>query len=83
MGARQRRWAFDARLRLIEQLGGMCVHCHSTEKLEIDHKDGRDWIVSDYDPSARVCRYRKEVKEGLLQVLCKVCNKLKGGRRRV
>ena len=73
-------WAQRKRQELIQQLGGACVKCGKTNKLEIDHKNGRDYKLEKLSQAGRVRRYLKEALEGLLQVLCPPCNKAKGGR---
>jgi 5-methylcytosine-specific restriction endonuclease McrA len=80
MAKRQREWAKRARIQLIVTLGGECAECGCDDVLEltIDHLFPRRWDLRKVDQSARVCRYRKEAKSGLLQVLCGSCNSAKG-----
>lgn len=60
---------------LIEKLGGKCVECAATDRLEVDHVDGRDWKPREHSSTARVARYWREYESGiLLRVLCKSCN---------
>lgn len=68
------KWAKAARLRLIAELGGRCAKCGRTHDLEIDHPQGRDWEPCKLSSSARVSRYRREAKQGLVRLLCKWCN---------
>lgn len=64
------------RAAAIAELGGRCVRCGSTEKLELDHIDratksldlGHSWSVSE-------TRYRAELAK--CQVLCRNCHKAK------
>lgn len=65
---------------LIEELGGCCVWCGKTTRLELDHIEGRTWKPSLVSWHRRIRRYRDEAAAGLLQVLCKTCNAVKGGR---
>ena len=76
MAKRQREWAVRRRRRLIQELGGKCVHCdeRDEDELTVDHIDGRTWDLNAKCSSARVSRYCREAKEGKLQVLCKSCN---------
>lgn len=74
MPQNQNEWAKCARLRLIQQLGGKCAQCGSVERLEINHIQGTEKDLSRMSPSARVCLYRKEAKQGKLNVLCRACN---------
>ena len=78
MGKRQRRWARAAYDRLIIELGGVCVKCGAVSALTIDHIDGCDYYHEKLEWSYRVSVYRREAKEGKLQVLCETCNQKKG-----
>ena len=84
MGRRQTEWAVRALAQLVQALGGKCEQCDETDpdKLEIDHINGRDWVPNKVSSSWRVSLYRREAKEGKLQVLCSGCNKSFGYRRR-
>lgn len=79
MGLRQREWAKRARLALVVLLGGKCVYCGSKRHLELDcikpRGHGHHGAI---DQSRRVSFYRKELRIGNLQVLCKSCNSKKG-----
>lgn len=83
MARRHNRWAVKARRRLVFELGGRCELCRSTvlDDLEIDHKYGRTWTPREVSSSARVSRYRREARLGLLRVLCKSCNSRDGAFR--
>lgn len=78
MGARQRAWAARVRLQLIEQLGGVCVDCGSTEKLEFDHRVPRRWVNRHLDPSWRISKIKAEIAAGEIELRCPECNKRKG-----
>lgn len=78
MGLRQRRWAKKAYEKLLLQLGGRCVQCGRLDELSIDHIDGCEWTRHRVEWSHRVSIYRREAKEGKLQVLCLKCNSTKG-----
>ena len=78
VNARRHRWAERERARLLAQLGGRCVACSSTTRLEFDHINGRTWDVKPPGPAQRLRRYRAEIAQGLIQLLCKACNVRKG-----
>ena len=70
-------WARNARFRLMFLLGGCCAQCSTTKELEFDcivpqgdkhHKAGM---------VARTTFYRRQYKEGNLQILCRRCNNKK------
>lgn len=66
---------------MIAQLGGKCQKCGSVEELEFDHIHGeKPWVAKDKEWSHRISIYRKEIKEGKLQLLCSMCNRMKGNR---
>lgn len=80
MALRQREWAERETLRLRVILGNKCANCGSTRELEFDcilpkgHKHHKiEW-------SWRLSFYRRELKNGNLQLLCTVCNSSKGNR---
>lgn len=78
MALRQRAWAGRVRAQLITQLGGKCVQCGSDYELEFDHKEPRDWEPEKKSSDHRICIYRREIKQGKIQLLCKTCNVIKG-----
>lgn len=78
MGKRQRDWARRAYDRLIIELGGKCAQCGVLSALTIDHIDGCEFEHQKLEWSFRVSVYRREAKEGKLQVLCEKCNQKKG-----
>lgn len=78
MGKRQRQWAKRARRQLIDQLGGRCVDCGTTDDLQLDHKYQRTWKCRELDTSRKVAMYRREAARGLLEVRCGTCNRKKG-----
>lgn len=81
MGKRQRDWARKAYDKLVEDLGGKCAKCGTTENLTIDHIDGCEFDHNDVEWSHRVSIYRREAKEGKLQILCDEHNRKKGDPR--
>lgn len=76
-----RRWYFswqDKRDELIQKLGGKCAYCGTRRQLQIDHVDGRNYVLREMSYSRRVRRYLEEFAAGIsLQVLCKSCNSSK------
>ena len=68
------------RADLIERLGGRCVICGATEKLEFDHIDParKEWETRALSSESRIKRYEDEAAKGLLQLLCRHCNAVKG-----
>ena len=68
------RLANQQKAALIERLGGQCVECGSTDRLQIDHPYGRDWVPRKVSHYARVRRYLKEEAAGLIRLLCDDCN---------
>lgn len=75
---RQYRSAAKLRAELIEQLGGKCVQCGATERLEFDHLEPRTWLAENHNLWTRMAKYRREAAEGKIQLLCKSCNCRKG-----
>jgi 5-methylcytosine-specific restriction endonuclease McrA len=73
-----RDWAKRKRAELIEKLGGCCVHCGSTRRLEFDHLEPRTWIARNLSQWGRMTRYIREAAEGKIQLLCRRCNYRKG-----
>ena len=80
MGKRQRVWAQKKRAALVAALGGRCAKCGTDDedKLEIDHLFRRDWDVVKAGSTWRISIYYKELKNGLIQLLCSKCNSRKG-----
>lgn len=80
MSRKVKEWARRARVRLLEELGGLCERCWEDDKtvLEFDHISGRkSWSARGLSTDQRMGRYRREAKLGLLQVLCACCNRQK------
>ena len=82
MGARQRVWARQKRALLVERLGGRCVSCGATSELEFDHINpgSREYVARHREWSWRISTVSREVKAGLIQLLCSECNKRKGSK---
>ena len=78
------RLANQQKSALIERLGGQCVECGSTDRLQIDHPYGRDWKLHKLTHYARIRRYLKEESAGLIRILCLDCNeKIRPRARRI
>lgn len=67
----QRQWVAERRLKGLNLLGGKCVQCGSSEKLEVDHKDPSSKI------SHRIWSWswqRIEDELSKCQLLCRACH---------
>lgn len=72
--ARTLEWCLRERARLIELLGGKCVECGSTEKLEFHHTHPRGWVASHLNRWQRLAEYKRDIARGHIELLCKACN---------
>ena len=61
----------------------MCAHCGTDENLEFDCIWPRGHRHHRGDASQRMCFYRRQFREGNLQVLCNFCNAKKGDKEPV
>ena len=69
------RWE-NRRKSAIEQLGGKCVSCGSTDDLQFDHKLSSDKNFSiSKNPSLSEIEWQKELQK--CQLLCDTCHKEK------
>lgn len=75
-------WAKKERARLITELGGKCVHCGSTEKLQFHHTVARTWIASKLNRWSRLARYKEDIAAGHIELACKPCNQKLGEPKR-
>lgn len=78
MGKRHKAWARRARARLLLAFGGKCVACGSTEELQFDCIRPMGSKHHAYDTSQRISFYRDQARRGNLQILCRLCNAIKG-----
>jgi len=65
------------RAEMIAILGGVCVHCGTTEKLEFDHifENTKSWDIG------KIWGHRKVIAElKKIQLLCNSCHKKKSAR---
>lgn len=82
------KYAARRRRDLIDLLApdGRCAECDDqvgSDGLEVDHVDGRLWLVDEVSPSVRYARYWREFDSGVpMRALCKSCNGTIGGARR-
>ena len=83
MGLRQRQWAARRRQVILDQLGERCAHCSSTKDLEFDCiQSPGDWHHN-IEWSWRMSFYNRMLKEGNLQILCRICHSKKSNRTHV
>lgn len=76
---RQVAWYRRERAKWIAHLGGKCAVCGTTEDLEFDHDQPRDWIPNRKSRWQRMVIYIREIKEGRIkQLLCRSHNASKG-----
>lgn len=67
------------RAELIEQLGGKCAKCGSTDKLEFDHwPRACTWAHNKKNPWQRMKIYMEEAAKGMIRLLCRRCNRKQG-----
>lgn len=66
------------RVHLLVELGNVCKECGDTRDLTFDCKVSQGHRHHSMDASARMCFYRKQHREGNLQILCRSCNGRKG-----
>lgn len=80
MSAYEKEWARRQRAALMEILGPRCNYCGDTEPktLEFDCVKPMGDKHHRMDTSARMSFYRRQFREGNLQVLCRYCNNTKG-----
>lgn len=83
MGKPEKEWAKRKRRELIALLGNVCAHCGTDENLEFDCVSPKGHRHHRGDASQRMCFYRRQFREGNLQVLCTVCNARKGDEKPV
>jgi 5-methylcytosine-specific restriction endonuclease McrA len=82
MALRQREWARRTRAALIVTLGSKCARCSTAgskrNALELDCIAARGYAHHRMEWSQRISFYRREHREGNLQILCRRCNAVKG-----
>ncbi len=83
MAKAQKEWARRKRRELVEMLGGVCAFCGAEEGVEFDCIVPMGDRHHKYDTSQRMCFYRKQFRQGNLQLLCHECNARKGDERPV
>jgi hypothetical protein len=70
---RAKRWQI-----LIEILGGKCEVCGTTEDLQVDHLQPRDWKRCETWSDVALKKHIEEAKAGKVQLLCGFHNRQKG-----
>ncbi len=78
MARAQKEWARRKRAELMALLGNVCAHCGATDGLEFDCLRPKGDAHHRGEASQRMCFYRRQFREGNLQVLCSECNGRKG-----
>jgi 5-methylcytosine-specific restriction endonuclease McrA len=68
----------ERRESLIRKLGGRCQRCGSTTKLEFHHTKPRTWTAAAVSRSVRIRLYEADYEKGIIELLCKKCNKAAG-----
>lgn len=79
MGQRQKQWARRRRQHLLLMLGGRCRTCGTREALTFDLISPGGDQHHRMEASTRCSFYSAEMRRGNLQILCAVCNSIKGG----
>jgi hypothetical protein len=81
-------YAARRRRDLIDVLApdGRCAECDDqvgSDQLEVDHVNGREWMIENVSASVRYARYWREFESDVpMRALCKPCNGSTGGARR-
>ena len=66
-----RQGYYNRKAKQIQLLGGQCVKCHTTENLEINHRNLADTILN-----KKVRPTIQDIKEGIdVELLCHECHK--------
>lgn len=87
MSKSAKAWAKRTRVWLMNELGHKCANpeCPTQEtefeKLTFDHIYGKDYETTGLSTDQRMCRYIKEHRLGLIQILCLDCNSRRGDPR--
>jgi len=79
MGARQKEWARQARIRLTLALGGVCQVCAGKDSLTFDCREPMGGSHHAWDSSSRMSFYRAQARTGNITLLCHFCNSCKAG----
>ncbi len=78
MARRQKEWAKKARFELQLKLGGVCAECGTDKDLDFDCIKPQGDQHHRMDTSHRISFYRRQHREGNLQLLCRYkCHKNK------
>src|SRR5690606_16795339 len=72
---RRRVADYNARRKaLIEAMGGKCVKCGTTTRLEFNHTSPRTWEARKVGRWERIAKYEAEWDAGEINLLCRKCN---------
>lgn len=63
------------------RLGGKCVDCGTTNRLEFDHIHGKDYDPRKMNRWTRMKRIEDEADQGLIELRCRSCNAKRGDPR--
>lgn len=78
MARRHKLWAKKKRAQMVLALGGKCRCCGTAEDLTFDCIVPQGHTHHSGSAPERICFYRKQMRNGNLQLLCAECNSLKG-----
>ena len=68
---------------LYRALGGVCSVCGGTDRLGVDHVNGRDYLLRALGSHRRMRRYLEEFRAGVpLRLLCWECDGMRNGSAR-
>lgn len=74
---RQNYWGRRTIERLRAVLGNVCNHCGARENLELDCIKPQGHGHHAAGANARACFYRRQLRQGNLQILCRSCHEKK------
>lgn len=77
---RRKYWAavYARRLELIEEMGGVCNYCGTTEDLQFNHTKKRTWSSGAVSRVKRIELYRRDFEADVLNLACGDCNRRHG-----
>jgi hypothetical protein len=80
---REARYRTRLRAEVRAMLGNACARAAEGGcggRLDVDHKNGRDWDPTKVDSRTRWRRYREEARRGEVRLLCQTHNRSDNGR---
>lgn len=65
---------------LIAAMGGCCIQCgeQDSSKLEFHHTEPQEWVAASTSRWQRQLKYEEDWDAGVLELLCRACNKAAG-----